>query len=84
MRRGKMGVRGLWICLGGRLFMDFALRMVLIMITQLAVHFAEFYCVCDAVDDAKRVYDSIAAEACLNVANSLIGGLISIGEGRRS
>ncbi|KAK2380510.1 pentatricopeptide repeat-containing protein [Trifolium repens] len=40
---------------------------------------AEFYCVCDAVDDAKRVYDSIAAEACLNVANSLIGGLISMG-----
>ncbi|CAK8577564.1 unnamed protein product [Lathyrus sativus] len=40
---------------------------------------AEFYCVCDAVDDAKRVYDSIAAEVCLNVANSLIGGLISIG-----
>ncbi|GAU31830.1 hypothetical protein TSUD_58310 [Trifolium subterraneum] len=30
-------------------------------------------------DDAKRVYDSIAAEACLNVANSLIGGLISMG-----
>ncbi|KAL5064555.1 hypothetical protein RYX36_026292 [Vicia faba] len=39
----------------------------------------EFYCVCDVVDDAKRVYDSIAAEASLNVANSLIGGLISIG-----
>lgn len=40
---------------------------------------AEFYCDCDAVDDAKRVYESMGGVACLNVANSLIGGLISTG-----
>ncbi|RHN56360.1 putative tetratricopeptide-like helical domain-containing protein [Medicago truncatula] len=40
---------------------------------------AEFYCVCDAVDDAKRVYENMVGEACSNVADSLIGGLVSIG-----
>lgn len=40
---------------------------------------AEFYCVCENVDDAKRVYESMAAEACFNVTNSLIGGLVSMG-----
>ncbi|KAK7400845.1 hypothetical protein VNO78_12153 [Psophocarpus tetragonolobus] len=37
----------------------------------------EFYCGCEAIDDAKRVYESMGGEACLNVANSLIGGLVS-------
>ncbi|XP_057416542.1 pentatricopeptide repeat-containing protein At2g13600-like [Lotus japonicus] len=40
---------------------------------------AEFYCDRDAIDDAKRVYESMGGEACLNVANSLIGGLILMG-----
>lgn len=40
---------------------------------------AEFYCVSDAVDDAKRVYENMIGEACSNVADSLIGGLVSIG-----
>ncbi|KAK7362690.1 hypothetical protein VNO77_04810 [Canavalia gladiata] len=39
----------------------------------------EFYCDCEAIDDAKRVYEGMVEEACLNVANSLIGGLISKG-----
>ncbi|KAL2344870.1 hypothetical protein Fmac_006155 [Flemingia macrophylla] len=39
----------------------------------------EFYCGCEAIDDAKRVYESMGGEACLNVANSLIGGLVSKG-----
>ncbi|QCD83137.1 pentatricopeptide repeat-containing protein At2g13600-like [Vigna unguiculata] len=39
----------------------------------------EFYCDCEAMDDAKRVYESMEGEACLNVANSLIGGLVSKG-----
>ncbi|ESW28516.1 hypothetical protein PHAVU_003G293100 [Phaseolus vulgaris] len=39
----------------------------------------EFYCDCEAIDDAKRVYESMWGEACLNVANSLIGGLVSKG-----
>ncbi|XP_061373450.1 pentatricopeptide repeat-containing protein At4g02750-like [Gastrolobium bilobum] len=38
-----------------------------------------FYCDCDAIDDAKRVYESMGREACLNVTNSLIGGFISTG-----
>ncbi|OIV93262.1 hypothetical protein TanjilG_23103 [Lupinus angustifolius] len=37
----------------------------------------EFYCDCEAIDNAKRVYESMGGEACLNVANSLIGGLVS-------
>ncbi|KOM31832.1 hypothetical protein LR48_Vigan01g138800 [Vigna angularis] len=39
----------------------------------------EFYCDCEAIDDAKRVYESMGGETCLNVANSLIGGLVSKG-----
>ncbi|KAK7319821.1 hypothetical protein RJT34_04549 [Clitoria ternatea] len=39
----------------------------------------EFYCDCEAIDDALRVYKSMGEETCLNVANSLIGGLISKG-----
>ncbi|WVZ23870.1 hypothetical protein V8G54_002414 [Vigna mungo] len=39
----------------------------------------EFYCDCEAIDDAKRVYESVGGETCLNVANSLIGGLVSKG-----
>jgi hypothetical protein len=41
--------------------------------------FAEYYYVCDAVDDAKRVYENMVEEACLNVADSLIGGIVSMG-----
>lgn len=37
----------------------------------------EFYCDCEAIDDAKRVYESMGGETCLNVANSLIAGLVS-------
>ena len=39
----------------------------------------EFYCDCDAVEDAKRVYENMVGEACSNVADSLIGGLVSMG-----
>ncbi|XP_027347653.1 pentatricopeptide repeat-containing protein At2g13600-like [Abrus precatorius] len=39
----------------------------------------EFYCICEAIDDAKRVYEGMGGEASLNVANSLIGGLILTG-----
>ncbi|XP_021296621.1 pentatricopeptide repeat-containing protein At5g48910-like isoform X2 [Herrania umbratica] len=38
----------------------------------------EFYCYCEAIDDAKRVYDGIT-NPCLNASNSLIGGLMSLG-----
>ncbi|KAK7252072.1 hypothetical protein RIF29_35780 [Crotalaria pallida] len=37
----------------------------------------EFYCDCEDIDDAKRVYESTGEETCLNVANLLIGGLVS-------
>ncbi|OIV93245.1 hypothetical protein TanjilG_27424 [Lupinus angustifolius] len=37
----------------------------------------EFYCDCEAIDDARKAYESMGGEACLNVANSLIGGLVS-------
>lgn len=36
----------------------------------------EFYCDCEVIDDAMRVYEKVG-EACLNVSNSLINGLIS-------
>ena len=39
----------------------------------------EFYCDCEAIDDAKRVHESMRGEAYLNVTNSLIGCLISKG-----
>lgn len=36
----------------------------------------EFYCDCEAIDDAKSVYERIG-EICLNATNSLISGLVS-------
>ncbi|KAH7529026.1 hypothetical protein FEM48_Zijuj05G0139900 [Ziziphus jujuba var. spinosa] len=36
----------------------------------------EFYCHCEAIDCAKRVYESIG-NPCLNASNSLIAGLVS-------
>lgn len=38
----------------------------------------EFYCGCEAFDDAMRVYDRLE-NPCLNASNSLINGLISMG-----
>ncbi|KAI4298412.1 hypothetical protein L6164_031977 [Bauhinia variegata] len=38
----------------------------------------EFYCDCEAIDDAKKVFERIE-KACLNVSNSLIGWLITMG-----
>ncbi|KAJ0100588.1 hypothetical protein Patl1_20315 [Pistacia atlantica] len=38
----------------------------------------EFYCVCEAANDAKRVYDRIV-NPCLSSSNSLINGLILMG-----
>ncbi|MBA0828459.1 hypothetical protein Goarm_013131, partial [Gossypium armourianum] len=38
----------------------------------------EFYSDCEAIVDAKRVYDGVT-NPCLNASNSLIRGLISIG-----
>uniref|UniRef100_A0A2N9GLW5 DYW domain-containing protein n=1 Tax=Fagus sylvatica TaxID=28930 RepID=A0A2N9GLW5_FAGSY len=38
----------------------------------------EFYCDCEAIDDAKRVYDWMGNPG-LNASNSLIGGLIFMG-----
>ncbi|OVA11449.1 Pentatricopeptide repeat [Macleaya cordata] len=38
----------------------------------------EFYCNCDAIEDAKRVYERLA-NPCLNSSNSLIGGLVAMG-----
>ncbi|KAK8606688.1 hypothetical protein V6N13_052453 [Hibiscus sabdariffa] len=39
----------------------------------------EFYSDCEAIADAKRVYDGVA-NPCLNASNSLIRGLISTGK----
>ncbi|KAJ4705879.1 Pentatricopeptide repeat-containing protein [Melia azedarach] len=39
----------------------------------------EFYCSCEAFDDAMRVYDRLV-NPCLNASNSLIDGLISMGK----
>lgn len=38
----------------------------------------EFYCSCEVIDDAKRVYDRIVYP-CLNTSNSLIDGFIMTG-----
>lgn len=38
----------------------------------------EFYCCCEAIEDARIVYDRIG-NPCLNASHSLIGGLILIG-----
>ncbi|MED6209522.1 hypothetical protein PIB30_055460 [Stylosanthes scabra] len=40
----------------------------------------EFYCDCEAIDDAKKVHESMRGETYLNVTNSLIGCLISMGK----
>ncbi|QHO15976.1 hypothetical protein HN51_031354 [Arachis hypogaea] len=40
----------------------------------------EFYCDCEAIDDAKRVHESMRGETYLNLTNSLIGCLISAGK----
>ncbi|XWS36032.1 hypothetical protein CRYUN_Cryun20dG0047600 [Craigia yunnanensis] len=39
----------------------------------------EFYSDCEAIDDAKRVYNGVT-NPCVNASNSLIGGLISMGK----
>ncbi|KAL1290387.1 hypothetical protein AAHE18_20G124800 [Arachis hypogaea] len=39
-----------------------------------------FYCDCDAIDDAKRVHESMRGETYLNLTNLLIGCLISAGK----
>ncbi|KAI3982736.1 hypothetical protein MKX01_010219, partial [Papaver californicum] len=38
----------------------------------------EFYCGCNIIDDAKRVYQRLS-HPCLNTSNSVIGGLVSMG-----
>ncbi|PSS28799.1 Pentatricopeptide repeat-containing protein [Actinidia chinensis var. chinensis] len=39
----------------------------------------DFYCICKAMDDAKRVYDRLV-NPCLNASNALIEGLILMGK----
>ncbi|OMO80163.1 hypothetical protein CCACVL1_13143 [Corchorus capsularis] len=38
----------------------------------------EFYCSCEALDDAKKVYYGVK-DPCLNTSNSIISGLMSLG-----